>query len=88
MNAQEIKSNFAKVIVVLKRYFRRKTIKSAPTIIASIKPENPVCDVHIKDVINSPKSLKRANRVLIELNIIRRIISIIISNGVPTIFIL
>jgi hypothetical protein len=86
MNAQEIKSNFARDIVVLKRYFKRKTMKSTPMIIASIKPAMPVCDVHIKDTINSPISLKRDNRVLIEFNIIRRIISIIISNGVLTIF--
>jgi len=74
--------------VVLKRYFQRKTIKSPPTIIATIKPTMPIVDVHIKDANNSAKSLKRANRVLTELNISRRAISMIMSNGVLTMFIL
>ena len=62
-------------------------MKSPPIIRARIKPAILICDVHIKDANNSPKSLKRPNIVLTELTIIKRIISMIISNGVLTMFI-
>ena len=70
--------------MVLKRYFQRKTTKSPPIITAKIKPAIPICDVQNKDAKSSPKSLKSAKRVLTELTIIRRAISMIISNGVLT----
>lgn len=88
MNIIDIRINFIRVEVVVKRYFQRKTTKSPPIITAKIKPNMPVVEVQTKEKNSSPKSLKRANSVFIELIINKRIISKIISNGVLTIFII
>ena len=72
----------------LNKNLLKNSMNRPPIITAMIKPMKLPADINIKDEKSSPKSLSRAKRVFIELTMIRRTISIIISSGVLTMIIL